>query len=51
MTSAYALINVQGPKSRELLSRVTHADLSNEAFPYMTPLQKGNLTLSESAKI
>ncbi len=36
MTSAYALINVQGPKSRELLSRVTHADLSNEAFPYMS---------------
>ncbi len=36
MTSAYALINVQGPKSRELLSRVTHADLSNESFPYMS---------------
>jgi len=36
MTSAYAMINIQGPKSRELLSRVTHADLSNEAFPYMS---------------
>ncbi len=36
MTSAYAMINVQGPKSRELLSRVSHADLSNEAFPYMS---------------
>jgi glycine cleavage system aminomethyltransferase T/glycine/D-amino acid oxidase-like deaminating enzyme len=36
MTSAYSMINVQGPKSRELLSRVTHADLSNEAFPYMS---------------
>ncbi len=36
VTSGYALINIQGPKSRELLSLVTHADLSNEAFPYMT---------------
>ena len=36
MTSAYALINVQGPKSRELLQKVSYADLSNENFPYMT---------------
>jgi len=36
MTSAYALINVQGPKSRELLSRLSSADLSNESFPYMS---------------
>jgi 4-methylaminobutanoate oxidase (formaldehyde-forming) len=36
MTSAYAMIDVQGPKSRQLLSNVTDADLSNEAFPYMT---------------
>ena len=36
VTSSYAMINVQGPKSRQLLSRVTHADMSNEAFPYMT---------------
>jgi glycine cleavage system aminomethyltransferase T/glycine/D-amino acid oxidase-like deaminating enzyme len=36
VTSGYALINIQGPKSRQLLSLVTHADLSNEAFPYMT---------------
>jgi len=27
---------VQGPRSRELLSRLTTADLSNEAFPYLT---------------
>jgi dimethylglycine dehydrogenase len=27
---------VAGPKSRELLSRVTDADLSNEAFPWLT---------------
>ena len=36
VTSGYTLINIQGPKSRDLLSRITSADLSNEAFPYMT---------------
>jgi len=36
VTSAYAMINVQGPKSRQLLSRLTDSDLSNEAIPYMT---------------
>ncbi|HEU4610671.1 MAG TPA: FAD-dependent oxidoreductase, partial [Kofleriaceae bacterium] len=34
MTSAYAQINIQGPRSRELLQRVTSADMSNEAFPF-----------------
>lgn len=36
MTSAYTLINLQGPKSRQLLSKVTSADMSNQAFPYST---------------
>ena len=36
VTSAYAMINVQGPNSRQLLNHVTDANLSNEAFPYMT---------------
>jgi 4-methylaminobutanoate oxidase (formaldehyde-forming) len=36
ITSAYSVLNVQGPKSRDLLSRVTHADMSNEAFPFLT---------------
>jgi 4-methylaminobutanoate oxidase (formaldehyde-forming) len=36
VTSGYAMINVQGPKSRELISAITSADMSNEAFPYMT---------------
>jgi heterotetrameric sarcosine oxidase gamma subunit len=36
MTSASTLLTVQGPHSRELLSRLTTADLSNDAFPYMT---------------
>ena len=34
VTSGYAQINVQGPRSRELLAAVTDADMSNEAFPF-----------------
>lgn len=34
-TSAMAAINVAGPRSRELLSRLTRLDLSNSAFSYM----------------
>src|SRR5262249_19889523 len=33
-TSAYAQINIQGPRSRELMQSVTSADMSNEAFPF-----------------
>ena len=36
VTSAYAQINVQGPRSRELLHRITTADLSNAVFPFRT---------------
>jgi 4-methylaminobutanoate oxidase (formaldehyde-forming) len=36
VTSGYNIISVQGPKSRELISRLTTADMSNEVFPYMT---------------
>ena len=36
VTSATTLMTVQGPRSRELLGRLTSADLSNDAFPYMT---------------
>jgi glycine cleavage system aminomethyltransferase T len=36
VTSGYAQINIQGPKSRELLQSITSADLSNEAFPFRT---------------
>jgi 4-methylaminobutanoate oxidase (formaldehyde-forming) len=36
ITSAYSVLNIQGPKSRDLLSRVTHADMSNDAFPFLT---------------
>jgi 4-methylaminobutanoate oxidase (formaldehyde-forming) len=34
VTSSYAQLNVQGPRSRELLASLTSADLSNEAFPF-----------------
>jgi glycine cleavage system aminomethyltransferase T len=34
VTSAYAVISIQGPASRELLSQLTRADLSNEGFPF-----------------
>jgi 4-methylaminobutanoate oxidase (formaldehyde-forming) len=36
VTSATTLLSVQGPASRELLGRLTDADLSNTAFPYLT---------------
>jgi 4-methylaminobutanoate oxidase (formaldehyde-forming) len=35
VTASRAVINVQGPRSRELLSRVSEEDFSNAAFPYM----------------
>ena len=35
VTSSRAVINVQGPRSRDLLSRVTDDDVSNAAFPYL----------------
>ena len=36
LTSAYAVLGVMGPKSRDLLARLTTADLSDEAFPFGT---------------
>jgi 4-methylaminobutanoate oxidase (formaldehyde-forming) len=36
VTGGYAQINVQGPRSRELMQSLTTADLSNEAFPFRT---------------
>jgi 4-methylaminobutanoate oxidase (formaldehyde-forming) len=34
VTSGWAQLNVQGPRSRELLTSLTTADLSNQAFPF-----------------
>lgn len=36
VTSAYAVLGLMGPRSREILSRITSADLSDEAFPFST---------------
>ena len=39
VTSQYACIGLWGPDARQILSRVTQADISNEGFPYMTAKQ------------
>jgi 4-methylaminobutanoate oxidase (formaldehyde-forming) len=36
VTSAYCQLNVQGPRSRDLMQTLTSADLSNAAFPFRT---------------
>lgn len=36
VTSAYAVLSIMGPRSRELLARVANAELSNEVFPFGT---------------
>ena len=36
VTPAYTLLSLQGPKSRELLAGLTKADLSNQAFAYLS---------------
>jgi 4-methylaminobutanoate oxidase (formaldehyde-forming) len=36
ISSAYSVLNIQGPNSRDFLSSITNADMSNEAFPFMT---------------
>ena len=36
VSSAYAFLAVMGPRSRDLLSTLTEADLSNDAFPFRT---------------
>ncbi len=42
VTTAFTSINVAGPKSRELLSRITNIDLLPDAFTYMT-LRQGTV--------
>jgi len=36
VTSAYAVYGVMGPKSRQLLEKLSRVDFSNEAFPFAT---------------
>ncbi len=35
ITSAYSVLSIQGPKSRDFLSNVTNADMSHEVFPFL----------------
>jgi 4-methylaminobutanoate oxidase (formaldehyde-forming) len=34
MSGAYGQLNIQGPKSRELMQSLTNVNMSNEAFPF-----------------
>ena len=36
MSSAWAMLNLQGPNSRALLQKLSHANFDNDAFPYGT---------------
>ncbi len=41
VTPAFGVLGVMGPKSRELLGRVTDSNMSNEAFPFGTAREIG----------
>jgi 4-methylaminobutanoate oxidase (formaldehyde-forming) len=41
VTSAYAVLGLMGPNSRELLSGLTSTDLSNEVFPFLSSREIG----------
>ncbi len=47
VTSQYAVYGVMGPRSRDLVSRLSRADLSDEAFPFGTshPIDLGYATV------
>jgi len=36
VTSGYGQLNIQGPRSRELVQSITSVDLSNDVFPFRT---------------
>ena len=50
VSSAYAVIGVMGPRSRELFTRISSADFSNEAFPFGTSqlIDAGDFTVRAS---
>ncbi|MGW8225772.1 MAG: GcvT family protein [Anaerolineales bacterium] len=50
VSSSYACIGLWGPKSRQILSKVTKSDISNDGFPYMTAryLTVGNVPVLAS---
>ncbi len=41
VTNAWAVLNLCGPKSRDVLASVTDADLSNAAFPFLAAREIG----------
>ena len=36
VTSAYSVLSIMGPRARDIVEAVTHADMSNAAFPFGT---------------
>lgn len=50
VSSAYAVIGVMGPRSRDLLARLTDDDMSPDAFPFTTsrPVALGDFTVRAS---
>jgi 4-methylaminobutanoate oxidase (formaldehyde-forming) len=47
VTNAFAVVNICGPRSRDILQSVTDADISNAAFPFLgaRSLEVGNATV------
>jgi 4-methylaminobutanoate oxidase (formaldehyde-forming) len=41
VTSSFAMLGLMGPKARDMLSTLTNADLSNDAFPFASAQQIG----------
>ncbi len=53
VTSAYAVLNIVGPASRQILQATTDDDLSNAAFPYLTvrEIEVGLATRVRAARV
>jgi 4-methylaminobutanoate oxidase (formaldehyde-forming) len=51
VTSAYAVLNLVGPRSRDILQATTDDDLSSAAFPYLAvrPIEVGLATVRAHA--
>ena len=51
VTSAYSIISVMGPKSRELLERISADDLSAQAFPSPPRAKSTSVTRARAARM
>jgi len=53
VTSAYAVLNIVGPRARDILQTTTDDDLSNAAFPYLTmrEIEVGLATGARAARV